>query len=300
MWVVFALISSFFLSIYDIFKKISLQNNMVISVLYLSSVFGSLIFAVLLLISNFYPGFDKFPLLYIPPQSFMAHMMYFAKAALVGTSWLFAYFALKHLPVSMVSAIRSSSPLWTLVGAIIIFKEQLNVYQWLGIFITVFFYYLFGVLGKKEGIRIKGNKWIFFAIAATILGSISALNDKYLVANYNRIAMQAWFAIYMPVFLLPFLLAERRYLSIKNTTFKWRYSIPLIGICLVVADFVYFISLSQPGAMISMVSALRRTSVVFTFFLAGLFLKEKNITKKLLVLMGILAGVGLIIYGSSK
>jgi len=300
MWVAFALLSSFFLSIYDIFKKVSLQNNLVISVLYISSVFGALIFVVPLLLSSYYPCFENYPLFYIAPQSLTAHLMFFAKSALVGSSWLFAYFALKHLPITIVSAIRSSSPLWTLLGAVIYFKEQLNVYQWIGIMITVISYSIFGNLGHKEGIRLKGNKWIFFAIAATLLGSISALNDKYLVANYNRIAMQAWFAIYMPIFLLPFLIAEKRYLSIKGTTFQWRYSIPLIGITLVIADFVYFYALSQPGSLISMVSALRRTSVVFTFFLAGIFLKEKNVKKKLLVLMGILLGIGLIIYGSGK
>jgi transporter family protein len=187
-----------------------------------------------------------------------------------------------------------------LLGAIAFFNEQLNVYQWIGIIITVIFYYAFGLLGRKEGLHYKANRWIFFAIAATLLGSISALFDKYLVAHYNRMAVQAWFAIYMPVFLLPFLLAEKRYLSIKNSTFKWRISIPLIGISLVLADFVYFLALAQPGSMISMVSALRRTSVVFTFFMAGLFLKEKNIKTKLLILLGILSGIGLIVYGSSR
>jgi len=300
MWVVFALVSAFILGIYDIFKKISLRNNMVISVLYISSAVGASIFIVLLILSRFLPGFSSYPNLYIPAQTMQTHVLLFAKAALVGSSWVLSFYAIKHLPVTMVAAIRSSSPLWTLLGAIFFFKEHLNVYQWIGIIVTILFYYVFGLLGEKEGIKFKGNKWIFFAIAGTLLGSISALFDKYLVAHFNRMAVQAWFAIYMPVFLLPFLLAEKRFLSIKNTVFEWRFTIPLIGISLVLADFVYFLSLAQPGSMISMVSALRRTSVVFTFFMAGIFLKEKNISKKLLVLMGILAGVGLIIYGSSK
>jgi transporter family protein len=300
MWVVFALISSFLLGVYDIFKKISLRENLVISVLYISSFVGALVFIVLLALSNIFPSFENYPNLYIPPQDFETHVLLFGKAVLVGSSWLFAYFALKHLPVTMVSAIRSSSPVWTLIGAIIIFNEQLNVYQWIGLIVTVFFYYLYGLAGQKEGIKIKGNKWIFFAITATLLGSISALFDKYLVANYNRMAVQAWFAIYMPVFLLPFLLLEKKYISLKNTTFKWRWSIPMIGLSLVLADFVYFLALAQPGSMISMVSALRRTSVVFTFLMAGMILKEQNIGLKLLVLLGILTGIGLIIFGSAK
>jgi bacterial/archaeal transporter family protein len=300
MWVFIALVSSSILGIYDIFKKYSLKENMVISVLFIGSVCGALLFVPLLLLSRYYQGFQDYSLFYIPEASWRAHLFFFSKSMLVGSSWIFAYFAIKHLPITIVSTIRSSGPLWTLFGAIILFGERLNIYQWVGIIIAVFFFYLFGNLGKKEGIQFKKNKWIIFSIAATLIGSISSLYDKFLVHEFDKLAMQAWFSIYMPIFLLPFLLAEKRFLSIKNNTFKWRWTIPMIGISLVLADFAYFWALSQDGAMISIVSALRRTSVVFTFLLAGMFLKEKNVSQKLMVVLGILISVALIIYGTSK
>jgi len=298
MWVFIALVSSFILGVYDIFKKYSLKENMVISVLFIGSVCGALLFIPLLLLSRYYPGFNDDLLFYIPTATWRAHLFFFSKSMLVGSSWIFAYFAIKHLPITIVSTIRSSGPLWTLVGAIVFFGERLNIYQWIGIMIAVFFFYLFGNLGKKEGVRL--NKWVIFAVAATLIGSISSLYDKYLVHEFDKLAMQAWFSIYMPVFLFPFLLAEKRYLSLKGTTFKWRWTIPFIGFSLVMADFAYFWALSQDGAMISIVSALRRTSVVFTFLMAGMFLKEKNVSQKFLVVLGILASVALIIYGTSK
>ncbi|MFN8258848.1 MAG: EamA family transporter [Bacteroidales bacterium] len=300
MWILYVLISSFLLGIYDIFKKLSLQNNWVISVLFTSSLVSAFIFIALILVSRLIAPFSNYRNFYIPPQNLHEHMVYFAKTILVGSSWLFAYYSIKHLPVTLVSAIRSSSPIWTLLGAILIFNEKLNFFQWAGIIITVFFYYHFSKFGQQEGIKLRGNKWVIFSVLATLLGSISALFDKYLVIHYNRMAMQAWFAIYMPVFLLPFLLLENKFFTLSGTKFKWRSSILFIGISLVMADFVYFLALSQTGAMISMVSALRRTSVVFTFFMAGLILKEKNIAKKMLVLAGILSGIGLIIFGSAK
>lgn len=300
MWVFLALVSSFILGIYDIFKKTSLKENLVITVLYLGSIFGALLFVPLLLCSRFCSGFEQYSLFYIPPQSWNAHLYFFSKSVLVGSSWLFAYFAIKYLPITFVSTIRSSGPIWTLLGAIIIFGEKLNLYQWIGVIVAIFFFYLFGNLGKKEGIDFKQMKWIAFAIIATLLGSVSSLYDKFLVHHFDRMALQAWFSIYMPVFLLPFLLAEKRFLSIKNTKFEWRWTIPLIGISLVLADFAYFWALSQDGALISLVSALRRTSVVFTFFMAGMFLKEKNVEKKFMVLIGILASVAFIIYGTNK
>jgi transporter family protein len=300
MWILLAIVSSFILGIYDIFKKTSLKENLVISVLYIGSICGGLLFVPLLFLSKFYPGFENFSFLYIPSQSWHAHLYFFSKSMLVGSSWLFAYFAIKHLPITIVSTIRSSGPVWTLLGAIVIFQERLNLYQWIGVIIALFFFYLFGNLGKKEGIKFKNNKWILFAMAATLLGSISSLYDKFLVHHFDRLALQAWFSIYMPVFLFPFLMAEKRYLSIKNTKFEWRWTIPFIGISLVLADFAYFWALSQNGALISLVSALRRTSVVFTFFMAGIFLKEQNVQKKFMVLVGILVSVALIVYGTNK
>jgi bacterial/archaeal transporter family protein len=300
MWVFIALISSFILGVYDIFKKYSLKENLVISVLFIGSVCGALLFVPLILVSRYCPGFEEYTLFYVPVQPWRAHLFFFSKSMLVGSSWIFAYFAIKHLPITIVSTIRSSGPLWTLFGAILLFGERLNFYQWSGIIVAVFFFYLFGNLGKKEGLQFKKNKWIWFAIAATLIGSVSSLYDKFLVREFDKLAMQAWFSIYMPVFLLPFLLAEKRFLSIKNTKFIWRWTIPLIGISLVIADFAYFWALSQDGAMISIVSALRRTSVVFTFLMAGMFLKEQNVRKKFMVVLGILASVALIIYGTNK
>jgi bacterial/archaeal transporter family protein len=300
MWVFIALVSSFILGVYDIFKKVSLKENLVISVLIIGSICGALLFVPLILLSRYCAGFHEYTLFYIPVQTWRAHMFFFSKSMLVGTSWILAYFAIKHLPITIVSTIRSSGPMWTLLGAIIIFGERLNFFQWVGVIVAVFFFYLFGNLGKKEGIQFKKNKWVLFSVAATLIGSVSSLYDKFLVHEFDKLAMQAWFSIYMPVFLLPFLLAEKRYLSIKKSTFTWRWTIPLIGISLVLADFAYFWALSQDGAMISIVSALRRTSVVFTFLMAGMFLKEKNVKTKFMVVLGILLSVAIIIYGTNK
>jgi transporter family protein len=297
MWIALALLSSFILGIYDILKKISLRDNLAIRVLYLSSIFGALLFVPLLFLSKWNAGFTG-NALFIPGQNLQAHLFFFLKSVVVGSSWIFAYFAIKHLPVTVVSTIRSSGPVWTVFGATVIFHEKLNFIQWLGILSAVFFYYLFASFGNKENKTVTHKKWIIFAVIATLLGSISSLYDKYLIASFNRMAVQAWFSIYMPVFFLPFILFEKRYLSIKGTHFKWRWSIPLIGISLVLADFAYFLALDQDGSLISLVSALRRVSVVFTFILAGMFLGEHHLKKRFLVLIGILASVVLIIYGT--
>jgi transporter family protein len=299
MWVLGALLSAFLLGVYDLFKKTSLNNNAVLPVLFFSTLTSSLLFLPVLFISNFSSDYQS-AFWYVAPQSYEAHIHFFIKSVIVGSSWVLAYFSMKHLPITIVSPIRSSGPLWTLLGAIIIFGESMTLLQWIGLVTTIGFYYTFSLYGKKEGLSFRKNKWVMFMVLSTIIGSISSLYDKYLIAHYDRMAMQCWFSLYMvPITagLMFFVWYPNR---AKFTPFQWRLTIMLIGITLTVADFIYFWALSQDGSLISIISTVRRGSVIVSFSLGAIIFKEKNIKIKALILAGILAGIGLIIWGSYK
>jgi bacterial/archaeal transporter family protein len=178
-----------------------------------------------------------------------------------------------------------------------IFGEHLNGLQWTGLLVTMIFYYLFSLSGLKEGISFRKNKWVIFMTLATIIGSISALYDKFLVTHYNRLAMQTWYHIYMVPFVLGLLLFVWYPNRHKTTPFKWRYTIPLIGVCLSIGDFIYFWSLSYPDALVAIVSAVRRGSVVVSFTLGAYLFKEVNLRMKALILAGIMIGIVIIILG---
>ncbi len=297
MWIILGLVSCFFLGIYDISKKVSLNNNAVIPVLFLASASGALIFAPFLLASH--AGWlQADSLFYIPPISLATHAYIFLKSMLVGSSWILAYYALKHLPLTIVTPIRATGPVWTLIGALLLYQEQYTSLQWLGIFIVLGFFYYFALAGQREGIDFKRNRWVYFIFLATLLGSCSTLYDKFLIARFSRMAVQAWFSIYMlPVF-IPFVLFLWYPKRTKSTPFQWHGAIPLIGILLTVADFAYFYALTDPEALITILSVLRRTSVVISFALGALLFREKNIKRKALALIGIMAGVVLMVLGS--
>lgn len=297
MWVIFAVLSSVFLGTYDIFKKSSLKENAVIPVLYLASLTSTFIFSIILILSRTVDSFQE-TIFYVPPVEPRDLWFFFLKSVIVGTSWVFAYFALKYLPITIVTPIRATGPLWTLIGAVFIYHEAPNTLQWTGILITLIFFYLFSFAGKKEGIVFKNNVWILLIILSTLTGSVSGLYDKYLSLRYDRMAIQAWFSIFMAITLLiPLLLLwypKRK----KTSSFKWRWSIPLIGVFLSVADFFYFYSLSDQDALISMISVLRRFSVVISFTIGAMVFQEKNIRSKAYLLAGIMLGIVLIIFGS--
>lgn len=298
MWAILGLTSALFLGVYDIFKKLSLNGNAVIPVLFFSALTSTVLFLPAILLSWFSPGYMSSTSLFVPNLSFSEHLQVVIKSAIVVSSWSLSFFALKNLPITIVAPIRSTSPLWTLIGALFIFHESLNGIQWAGIVLTLLFFYLFSTAGKLEGIEFKKNKWVLFIIGATILAAASGLYDKFIISRIDRIATQAWFSVYQMVILLPIVLLNEKHRRKNGIVFQWRWTIPAIGLFLIVADFLYFYALSYEGSMISMISALRRGSVAVTFLLGALIFQEKNLKKKGLFLLGIMAGIVLITLGT--
>ena len=72
----------------------------------------------------------------------------------------------------------------------------------------------------------------------------------------------------------------------------------MIGLVLVVADFLYFYALSYEGSFISGISVLRRCGVVIPFAFGGWIFHDKNVQKKGWLLLGIMAGVLILLFGT--
>ncbi len=297
MWLTLAILSSVLLGFYDILKKASLKNNAFIPVLFVATSTGAVIFGTLVLFSR--TGIlAEDTMFFVPPISLREHLFFFLKSVIVGSSWFLSYMALAHLPITIVIPIRATGPFWVLIGAMLIFEERFTNIQWAGIVVVLFFFYMFSLAGRKEGISFIRNKWIYAIIAATIIGAASGLFDKYLLRHYHRMAVQAWFSIYMVPVMFPFLMLLWYPKRKTKARFQWKYTIPAIGIVLSMADFLYFYALSDTEALIGIVSLLRRGSVIIAFSLGALIFKEGNIKRKALALIGISIGIVLLVIGS--
>ncbi len=82
--------------------------------------------------------------------------------------------------------------------------------------------------------------------------------------------------------------------------FTWRWTIVGISVFLTAADLCYFYALSLPGAMISIVSMLRRGSVIVPFVYGVIVLRERNIRAKLLDLALLMLSLALLVAGSQS
>ena len=191
MWLFLAFLSAALLGFYDAFKKQSLRDNAVLPVLFLNTLFSSLIFVPFILISVFIPSVLEKTMFYVPVVGWNVHQFIIIKSFIVLSSWIFGYFGMKHLPLTIVGPINATRPVMVLVGAMLIFSERLNLYQWIGVMLAILSFFMLSRSGKKEGIDFKHNKWIFFIILAAITGAISGLYDKYLMKEFNPMVVQS-------------------------------------------------------------------------------------------------------------
>ena len=298
MWLILAFCSAALLGFYDVSKKMALSGNAVLPVLFLNTLICSLLFLPFILLSSCTGVLDGSNF-YVASCGWAEHRYILLKACIVLASWAFGYFAMKNLPITIVGPINATRPVMVLVGAMLVFGERLNLWQWTGVGLAVLSFLLLSRSGKKEGLDFKHNKWIFSLVVAAVLGAVSGLYDKYLMASpenggvgLSRMVMQSWYNVYQLLLMGVTMLIIWRPTRSRTAPFKWRWSIVFISIFLSVADFVYFYAISLPGAMISIVSMVRRGSVVVSFLCGACVFKEKNLSSKavdmLLVLLGML------------
>jgi drug/metabolite transporter (DMT)-like permease len=304
MWLIFAFISAALLGCYDSFKKEALAGNAVIPVLFLNTVFCSLIFLPFIILSSTTTLLDTSQF-HVPEAGWEAHKFILLKSVIVLLSWLFGYFGMKYLPLTIVGPINATRPVMVLCGALLVFGEKLNGWQWLGVALSIVSFYMLSRSGRKEGIDFKHDKWIYFIVLAALLGAVSGLYDKYLMAppenggvGLDRMLVQSWYNIYQAAMMLAVLMLVWWPQRKHTTPMHWHWSIICVSIFLSAADFIYFYALSLPGAMISIVSMVRRGSVVVSFLFGALFFHEKNLKSKVIDLILVLLGMLCLYIGS--
>ena len=173
MWIILAIASALCLGFYDIFKKLSVKSNNVLIVLLWSTFFGALLMSpeIITGISHGNWGFGN---------TLTGHLLILVKSFIVLGSWLLGYTAIKHLPLTVQGPINATRPVLVLVGAVLIFGEYLTILQWIGILLGFVSLFMISRIGAREGVSMHHSRWIWMAVGATVLGSVSALYDKYL------------------------------------------------------------------------------------------------------------------------
>ena len=277
MWLILAFMSAALLGCYDSLKKQALKGNAVIPVLFLNTLFSSLIFLPCIVLSDTTTMLDN-TIFFTASGGWEMHQYIVLKAFIVLSSWILGYFGMKHLPLTIVGPINA---------------------------LAVASFLLLSRSGKKEGIDFKHDHWIYMIVGAAVLGAVSGLYDKYLMApvenggvGLDRMMVQSWYNIYQCVMMGVMLWLLWWPKHEQTTPFHWSWSILGVSIFLSTADFLYFYSLSLPDALISIVSMVRRGSVIVSFMFGAMFFREKNLKAKAFDLALVLLGMFFLYVGS--
>ena len=262
---------------YDLCKKASVKNNSVFPTLFLTSFTGWAALSLTLLSTGRMGDAVGIASRHIP--------LLLVKSLIVAASWTATYVALRTLPITCAAPIRASGPFWTLIGAVLIFSEIPNAVQSVGMAFVLAGCVFFSLSSGKDRTA-GGVKAVALAFTGTVLGSCSALYDKHLMQGIGILPLTVlwWFLGGMTVIYAVLAALDHR-------GFEWRFTMPLTGVLLTASDAFYFTAIAAPDAQISVLSLIRRSSIVLTFFIGGALFRERDLRRKAFALAAILAGV---------
>lgn len=298
MWLTLAFSSAALLGLYDAAKKKALTGNAVLPVLLLNTLFSTLLFLPAILSSELRLGWFDGTVLRAVPGDLQAHGLVVLKSTIVLTSWIFGYFGMKHLPITIVGPINATRPVMVLVGAMLLFGERLNAWQWTGVALAAASLFMLSRSSRREGVDFAHNLWILFVALSAVTGAVSGLYDKFIMSRLDPVFVQSWYNLYQLLMMTAVVAVvwwPRRH---ATTPFRWSWAIPLISIFLSLADFAYLYALRDSDAMISVVSMIRRGSVVVSFLCGAVLFRERNLRAKAVDLAFILLGMAFLWLGS--
>jgi len=207
-------------------------------------------------------------------------------------------YALKLLPITTVSTLKASRPMFVVLFSILLFGERLNWIQWAGVVVVLLALYLLSRSSNKEGIKLTSSKGFWCMLLSILAGVASALYDKYIIKDMEPLFVQSWGNLFITLILAAIVLFKSLKAGENRPHFTWDWLLLLIAVFITAADALYFFALKQPDAMLSVVSLIRRSSVLVTFVLGAILFKEKNLRSKSLVMLVLCCGIVLLMYGS--
>ena len=301
MWVILAFVSALCLGSYDISKKIALRDHRVVEVLTYSVLVSSLLLCVPLLLSRLLPDMMGGTPFYVSRLNAQAHLLTFLKSCIVLSSWIFAYISLKHLPISVVSPMQATRPMWTLIGALLLFGERLNTWQWIGVVLAIGSVFVFSF--SKSGHYSSGtDKRYYICLALAIgIGACAGLYDKFMMRRYDHNAVQVYYTFYqaMMMAVVWWVSGKRHPRPIDHEPTRRSFlPIVLISIFLILSDNTYMLALRDPDSLIAVVSTIRRGGTVVGFAYGLLLLHESDPRKKIACMAGVMAGLVCLALGS--
>ena len=212
------------------------------------------------------------------------------KSAVIFVAWIMAFEALKNVPVSIYGICDMSRVIFSTLLGVIFLHESLGWKNILSIALVVLGLYLANRKKSQSDEKYK-LKYVWIILAECFLNAVSGTLDKYIMSTgkITSSALQFWFMLLLAAFYLGYILIKHEKLELKKAfTNPWLY---LLSFSLILGDRLLFIANEDPASKVTIMTVIKQSSAVVTIILGKIVYNEKNIIKKLLCALIIIAGI---------
>lgn len=276
MYIFIILVSALLFSLYDIFKKVSLRKSNIYEILFFYCLAGFL-----------------FSLIYINKVfdiDIGSIFIILLKSIIIVFDWILVIKALEKLDIGIVSPLSLISVIIVLIASSIIFDEPFYLTNIISFIFIGGGVILLSFLERKQS-KEKNKLYIIFLLIAALLTSIGIMIDKYLLTyrNISNKTILVWFMFFNTILYLIIYKIKNKKIELYKV--KENFWMVLAGISITLSEALYYYAIGLENSNLSLISILRKSSVIFSTILASIFLKEKNLLKKIVILFVMLIGV---------
>lgn len=281
-WIFYALLSAFFFAIKDIVtKKFLTQDVSPKQVL-----FEQFFLLLLIVVFVFFPtvDFSSFKTLW---------HLYLLKAVAITVSNVIYMRLLRSFDISSVSPLLNLTPVLLLLMSTTILGEIITPLQLLGVLIMIVSTYFLEVtihfhrknLPHKFHLKdLKEKDWSFFIKATIMISfySIAAISDKLILNQVNVYTNLYFTALFIFSFFVLYYLKKGNLLNTAKHIIKEPQTL-VIAIFSMISNFLALLAIAAPGALVSLVIPIRRTSTLMSSLIGGVLFHEKHLKKKIII-----------------
>ncbi len=296
LWIIYSLASALVQGIKDVlvkkvFKKSDTSPTQII--------FEEYLLLLLLVLIVFFPKVDLLSYQSLWP-------IYLLKASTLSIATIIYFNLLKKYDVSSIAPLTNLSPMFLLILSTIFLGEIISLLQFLGITLIIISTYVLEVSfhhnNKKDPhkhyfdfIKKLDYKIILLVILMLVVISLTAIADKKILNQVDIYTNMFFTALLIFTSLLIY------YLKTSNlkSSFKKVITQPntlVISILAIASTFFILLAIGTPGAMVSLVIPIKRTSTLFSSILGGILFHENHLKRKIIATIGMLFGILLIVF----
>ena len=282
MWIIYALLASFFAGITAVFAKMSVSDIDSSFSSSLRTIIILIFFLILVMIKNLFVEVTN-----IDMKTFIFLVLSGISTTLL---WIFYFKALKLGNVNSVAAIDKTSIVITLLLSSIFLSEKITLVKIISSILIIGGTF---IMNKKES-KEKDNKWLIYAILTAIFTSTTTIFGKVGLEKINTILSTFIRTLIVFIIIWIYVISTKKYKDYKKLKLNDIKYIILSGLTTGLSWLCYYAALQKGEA--SLVFPIEKLNIVFTVIFSCILLKEKINKREIFGLLSIVIGTIILIF----